>query len=166
MLSSGSDKMRIWPIMLFLVFLLGFLSNSLLSIAQNAEIPFSIGKTAERYSPSDRISENDIEVYDNKIVINLQDATWAKYADTNSMDPVLDKGANGIEIKPSFESQLKIGDIISYKSGSGLIVHRITKTGYDKDGWYAITKGDNNAIEDPAKVRFSQINGVLVALIY
>mgnify|MGYP001256689564 CR=1 FL=1 len=166
MLSSNSDKMRTWPIILFLVFLLGFLSNSLLSIAQNAEIPFSIGKTTERYSPSDRIPENNIEVYDDKIVINLKDASWASYADTNSMDPILDKGTNGIELKPNSESQLKIGDIISYKSGSGLIVHRITKTGYDKEGWYAVTKGDNNAVEDPAKVRFSQINGVLVALIY
>jgi len=149
-----------------MVFLLGFLSNSLLSIAQNAEIPFSIGKTTERYSPLDRIPEKDIEVYDNKIIINLKGASWASYADTNSMDPVLDKGTNGIEIKPSSESEIKIGDIISYKLGSNLIVHRVIKTGYDKDGWYAITKGDNNSAEDPGKVRFPQVNGVLVALIY
>ncbi len=166
MLSSYSDKMKIWPIILFLVFLLGFLSNSLLSIAQNVEIPFSFGKTTEKYSPADRIPENNIEVYDNKVIINLKGASWASYADTNSMDPVLDKGTNGIEIKPSSESQIKTGDIISYKSISGLIVHRVIKTGYDDKGWYAVTKGDNNSVEDPNKVRFSQINGVLVALIY
>ena len=47
-----------------------------------------------------------------------------------------------------------------------LIVHRVVRTGYDRNGWYAIAKGDNIEQPDPDKIRFDQINGVLVAIIY
>ena len=48
----------------------------------------------------------------------------------------------------------------------GLIIHRITSIGYDNDGWFCNTKGDNNAVTDPEQIRFSQVNGVVVAIIY
>ena len=36
----------------------------------------------------------------------------------------------------------------------------------DPDGVYFVTKGDNNNAVDPQKVRFSQIKGVVVAVLY
>jgi hypothetical protein len=38
--------------------------------------------------------------------------------------------------------------------------------GYDKEGWYAVTKGDNTGMNDPDKVRFEQIKFVLVGVLY
>ena len=39
-------------------------------------------------------------------------------------------------------------------------------TGFDNEGWYAITKGDNNVVEDNWKVRFEQIEGIVIGIIY
>jgi len=129
-------------------------------------ILIGINMTKQEFSPQDWVNESQIEVYSNKFCVNYGNITWASYTDTKSMIPTFGKNANGIETKPNNPNQLKVGDIISYKYGSELIVHRITQISYDKNGWYAITKGDNNSCDDGIKVRFSQINGVLIALIY
>jgi uncharacterized protein (UPF0248 family) len=49
---------------------------------------------------------------------------------------------------------------------SGTIIHRVVKIGQDSEGWYAILKGDNLSQEDPEKVRFDQVQRVVVAIIY
>ena len=120
----------------------------------------------ERYSPEDRIKEEQIHVYKDKIIIDLKDASWSSFVDTNSMDPVLDKGTNGIEVMPTSPSDIKVGDVISYEYKDNIIAHRVVKIGLDEKGIYYITKGDNNVIKDPKKVRFEQVKGVLVGLIY
>lgn len=122
----------------------------------------------ELESPQDHISENDIHVFNNKIVVDVKDASWSTFTNTNSMDPFIDTGANGLEIKPTSQTQVKTGDIISYKpeSKNGLVIHRVVATGHDSNGWYAKTKGDNNPTVDPGKVRFNQIHGVLIGVIY
>jgi hypothetical protein len=130
---------------------------------------FGIMQSAkERISPYDRISENQIHVYNDRIVIDLQNAEWASFTDTNSMDPVIDKGANAIQIVPHSPDDIHLGDIVSYKSSlvSGTIIHRVVKIGQDSEGWYAILKGDNLSQEDPEKVRFDQVQRVVVAIIY
>jgi len=151
-------------------FLLGWiLSSGIYAIdSKDKMIPFSFAKVTDLISPSDHIKEDQIHVYEDYIVIDIKNASWSSFADTKSMDPVIDSGANGIEIKPKTTDDIKVGDIISYKAKftDGLVVHRVIKTGFDEYGWYAIVKGDNNNIEDPEKVRFEQINGVLVAIIY
>ena len=45
-------------------------------------------------------------------------------------------------------------------------VHRVIKIGNDKDGIYFTTKGDNFWQEDPDKVRFSQVEGIVVGILY
>ena len=119
-------------------------------------------------SPYDWITEDKIGVYRDRVTIDIQNAEWARFTDTNSMDPVIDNGANAIEIRPKSEADIHIGDIVSYKSrySDGIIIHRVIETGYDKDGWYAMFKGDNNDNVDPGKVRFSQIQRIVVAIIY
>jgi signal peptidase I len=116
-------------------------------------------------APSDWISSNQIHIYDDKIVIDLADSSLSSYAATGSMKPVLDKGTNGIRIKPESAGQIKAGDIISFSKQGDLIVHRVVEKGEDSRGVYFVTKGDNNDIDD-GKVRFEDIKYITVALIY
>jgi signal peptidase I len=116
-------------------------------------------------SPKDRIKEDDIIVLNDRIVIAIPNAFLARFTDTNSMDPVLDAEANAIEIVPKSPEDIAVGDIIAYQADDGIIVHRVVEIGYDESGWYAITKGDNNAVVD-GKVRFDAIRGIVVAIIY
>ena len=119
-------------------------------------------------SPSDHIKKEQIHVYDDKIIINVKDAAWAEFIDTNSMDPLIDVDANTFEIKPKSTEDIHTGDVVSYKSEytDGIIVHRVVEINKDEDGWYCRVKGDNLSMADPGKIRFSQISGVLIGIIY
>lgn len=119
-------------------------------------------------SPMDRIKEDQILVTKDKIEINLKGAEWASFTDTNSMDPVIDAGAHAIEIVPTSEDQIQVGDIVAYVSdyAEGVIIHRVVHKAQDEQGTYFVMKGDNNPISDPGKVRFEQIKKVVVAIIY
>ncbi|MBS3102289.1 hypothetical protein J4458_02480 [Candidatus Woesearchaeota archaeon] len=122
----------------------------------------------ERASPADIIKERQINVEDSQVIINVKNAKLASFADTNSMDPVLDETANAISVAPETEDSIKIGDIVSYysKEKKAILVHRVISTGYDSNGKYFILKGDNNTEADPEKVRFSQVRRVIVMIIY
>lgn len=150
-----------------IAFLVGWFSFDLYSYYSNInkEQPFSLTSN-ELKSPGDWIKESSVKLSKDYVLINISDTRWARFTDTNSMDPVLDADANSIEIRPDSPSELKPGDIISYRSGQGTIIHRIVETGKDEQGWYAITKGDNNYYTDSEKVRFDDIKGVVVAVLY
>lgn len=157
-----SKKLKpIWKYTAF--FILGFIIAS--NIPNIAELNSPQGIAIERNSPSNWINENQIEVTKNKITINLEGAKWSKFTDTNSMDPVLDIGANAIQIIPQDKYQLKVGDIITYNNNNQKIIHRIIEIKNDGN-WYAIAKGDNNSKPDPVKIRFNDIEKVLVGIIY
>lgn len=137
------------------------------------ELPATIyegltGKAIERPSPADHLPEEKIAVYNDKVVLDLQHAIFAKFTDTNSMDPIIDAGANALEITPKSPDQVKEGDIIAYKNcrGEGTIIHRVLKKNKDQLGPYWIAKGDNNPRADPCKIRFDDIVGMVVAIIY
>jgi len=154
-------------ILLFIVFLLGWFSNSTYSQINTPEqAPFS-GNSLELYSPSDWIKEEQIDLNSQFLTLNIQDASLATYTDTNSMDPVLDYGAIGIEINAKSPDEIHIGDIVAYepKWTTGLVVHRVIEKGIDSQGEYFITKGDNNADPDP-KIRFNQIRFILIGVLY
>ena len=152
-----------------LSFLLGLIVNNLIPIsADNTQKPISVFTTPEMISPNDWISESQIHVFKNQVILNIPNASWAKFTDTNSMDPLFDINSNTLEIKPNNPEDLKIGDIISYDSRvlGATIIHRIVDIKNDSSGVYFVTKGDNNIYRDPEKVRFEQINGVVVGIIY
>ena len=156
-------------IVVLLAFMLGLVFNDAYSELSSLEKPLSLFQDGiEKYSPGDWIKEDQIKVYNDKVIINLKDAEWASFTNTNSMDPVLDEKANAIEIIPKSSDNIHVGDIISYKSdyADGTIIHRVIKIGSDEEGWYCIVKGDNNQSPDPGKIRFNQIKRVLVAIIY
>lgn len=158
------NNMKISIILVMLPFILGFAISQVTSNTADIQMPFSESKDVA--SPYDRIKEDQILVYDSKVVIQIKDASLAEYADTNSMDPFIDSGSNGIEIIPESEEDLHVGDVVTYESDIGLIVHRIVNVEYDREGKYFVLKGDNNATEDPYKVRFNQVRYILVGVIY
>ncbi len=164
-----------WILLVAAFFALGWASANIISgFAPDKKIETtnteralpSIFTQGEKASPYDRIKEEQIHVYKDKVVIDIAGAEWAAFTDTNSMDPVIDSEANAIEIIPKSELEIHAGDIVSYDAGAGTVIHRVVRTGYDDKGWYAVMQGDNNPLADPEKVRFSQVRRVLVMVIY
>ena len=150
-------------IAVILIFSVGFLTSQLFSVVLAANGPVG---GLEIASPSDHISEDQVRVYNDKIVITVEGAQWANFADTNSMDPFLDVGSNALQLVPTSVDQIQVGDIVSYQRGADRIIHRVIFIGEDNEGIYFIVKGDNNVASDPGKVRFEQIDRVLFGIIY
>jgi len=127
------------------------------------------GRAIERPSPEDHITTGQIEVYQDKVVLDLKNTIFAQFTDTNSMDPVLDEKSNALEVRPESTADVQEGDIIAYQNsctGTSTIIHRIIKQGKDQLGTYYIVKGDNNPRADPCLVRFGDIKGVVVGILY
>lgn len=152
-----------------IIFLFGFLSANLLSyyIVNGLENPFSnnFSFIDKNNAPEDFVKENQIQIYDDKVVINVKGASLSRYAATGSMKPILDENSNGIRIVPKSEDEINIGDIVTYQSGDSLIVHRVVEKGADSEGIYFIPKGDNNTVSD-GKIRFKDIKYVTIAIIW
>ena len=151
---------------IFVIFSLGILVGA--AITGNffgLEIPSGVFQYSSESIPSDRISEQDIQILPDKIIINIEDTSISRYADTGSMIPTIDRGANGIRIVPKTEEDIGVGDIITFEQDSMLIVHRVVEIGEDSQGTYFITKGDNNAFSD-GKIRFSQIRYLTIGVLY
>ena len=119
-------------------------------------------------TPFDRIKEDKIKILSDRIIIFIDKPQLAYFAPTGSMKPVLNEKSNAIEVVPKSEQDLHVGDIASYKSreSDDIIIHRIIKISYDSKGWYCIFKGDNNDKPDNERVRFSQIQRVVVGILY
>ncbi len=148
-------------------FIVVFLIVCLIAIASNNNIRYPLSIYSNSIdSPFDHITDNNLHVFSDKIVIEKQNLIWAKIKDTHSMEPVLNKDSITLEVVPESPSSINQGDIISYLHNSMIVIHRVTETGKDEQGWFAITKGDNNIEPDPYKVRFSQINGLVVGILY
>jgi signal peptidase I len=146
------------------VFVLGILISNMLST--NIDYPNSNTAT-EVNSPSNWLNEEDIRVYDDVVVLEIQNARFISLADTNSMDPVFDNEANIIEIIPETAYEINIGDIISFEAKDGrTYIHRVIIKDIDNQGYFFITKGDNNQNTDSTKIRFSQVKGVVVGILY
>ena len=160
---KGNLIIELGIIMLFI-----FLSASFVSIyVEGIETPltslFECGNGSK--SPSYVISPEQIEVFDDKIVIHVSDAHISRYAPTGSMRPVLDSTANGIQIRPLNSDAISVGDIVSFQKDNVIIVHRVIDKGEDTQGVYFITKGDNTALPD-GKIRFSDITYKTIGVIY
>lgn len=162
-------------------FLLGFTLHALIGAVADAYPSLSTSEAGgvegvsglvnpvERASPYPRISKDKIHVFNDRVVIELENPQWSTFTDTNSMDPVFDAGHYAIQEVPQSERDIHVGDIISYQHpgvSQGNLIHRVIKVGTDDKGWYAVVKGDNNTLPDPGKVRFSQVKKVVTAIIY
>jgi len=117
--------------------------------------------------PSDRVEQSRVHVFPDGVVIDVENVRWAEYGG-DSMEPVLGVGANGLELVPESEADVHVGDIAAYEPNwsDGLIAHRVVGIRSDDEGTYYVLKGDNAALADPGRVRFSQIRYVLIGVIY
>lgn len=81
---------------------------------------------------------------------------------SKSMQPTIKVG-DAIFIKQVPENELKVGDIISFRTDGYINTHRIKQIITDENGnKQYVTKGDNNKEEDREKVRYSEIEGIYV----
>lgn len=119
----------------------------------------------EGSSPSDWVSNENIELYNDKIVLKIADASISNYANTGSMRPTLDAGHNGIRIQPKSAEEIQIGDIITFSRNNELIVHRVIEKGEDEAGFWFITKGDNN-LQSDEKIYFKDIKYLTIGVLY
>ena len=161
---SDGDSMR----SLFGIVLIVFSLLAFVVAAKSLEERDNLSAAAlDRPSPFSRITKDRIHFYQDHIRIDLPDAVWTTFADSNSMDPLFDEGHFGIEVVPKNSSEIHIGDIVSYTedNSSIAVVHRVFSIGDDGE-WYAIIAGDNNPAPDPSKVRFDKIKRVMVGIIY
>ncbi|MFA5856132.1 MAG: hypothetical protein WC867_02145 [Candidatus Pacearchaeota archaeon] len=154
-----------------MIFLMGFISANLLNLMavygyENPKDLIKINFSDEDpKTPHDIVKDGQIEVYNDKVIINIEDATLSKYAPTGSMIPILNENSNGIRIKPKSEEDIQIGDIITYEKDNILIVHRVIDKGNDSQGNYFLVKGDNNSIAD-GKVRYKEIKYITIGVIW
>lgn len=161
---------RLKILIAIILFAIGFLSCMLFNLAyRGTEVPLILGglvvSGGDASAPGDWIKESQIHVYENAIVIDLDGASLARYAPTGSMKPVLDTDSTGIRIIPESESQINMGDIVTFEQDGQLIVHRVIEKGTDKEGIYFITKGDNNDVTD-GKIRFTDIKYITVGILW
>lgn len=151
-----------------LIFLAGLASGLFLFyIVQYSNFNFSLAgfTIKENTSPFSRINNDDILVYEDKIILKIPNITISNYADTGSMKPFLDENTNGIKIVPEKSQDIQVGDIISFRQSGKLIVHRVIEKGTDEKGVYFITRGDNNYLNE-GKIRFEDIEYVTIGVLW
>ena len=119
-------------------------------------------------SPFSKIKKEDIRVFEDKVVIYVNKAFPVSFSDSKSMYPFINEKALALEVLPIASEDLRKGDVIGFESKAlnTTVIHRIIEISTDEEGWYAKTKGDANLAVDPGKVRFEDVKGVLVGLIY
>jgi len=160
---------RFQKVELVLILIILFVNMFIIILLNNSGVFsgfFLLGQNDEVLNaPFDFISEDDISVYEDKIIIEIENYTLSRYDSSESMIPVFGESATGVGIKPNSKDDIHVGDIISFRQEDIMIVHRVVEKGIDDKGYFFITKGDNNILGD-GKIRFSEIDSVLVALIY
>ncbi|MCK5282050.1 MAG: hypothetical protein KAK00_01450 [Nanoarchaeota archaeon] len=144
------------------------LNNNNIPMLNDKKTNQNIFISEKNSSPSDRITEKDIRIYNRRVIIDIGSTVLAKFTDTRSMEPVINKDSNAIEIVPESIDDINIGDIISYKSAfsDGIIIHRVVEKRIDSKGTYLRTKGDNLKNIDPEKIREEQIKRLVVGILY
>lgn len=157
-----------WKMILSFVF--GFLCCLVFVFVfgSDLEIPFGTGLVVFEESlsaPRDHVSEEDILVLEDEVILKIEGASLSSYVETGSMVPFLDEGANGIRVVPRSESEIDVGDIVSFRAGEVLVVHRVAERGVDSEGIYFVVRGDSNFMED-GKIRFEDILYKTVGVIY
>ena len=122
----------------------------------------------DKDSPFDHVKTNQVKVLQHKVEIDMKNVMWWNIADTNSMDPLIDIGTTALSVKPQSEQNIHVGDVAFYQSlvANRAIVHRVINISSDDLGWYSKFKGDNLEKVDPEDVRFKEIIGVLIGIIY
>ncbi|MFH1212133.1 MAG: signal peptidase I [Candidatus Woesearchaeota archaeon] len=149
------------------------LDEMIKKIRQEKEDILIVQETPRRFTkevpdPMDRISNDQISIGEKTVTLNIQNTEWWHIIDSNSMDPVIDKGSTILTVKPKSDAEIRIGDIIVFKTATSdnNIVHRVINISRDDLGAHYTTKGDNNAGADHEKIRFNDVLAVVVGILY
>jgi|TARA_B100000315_G_C14400972_1_gene506453 hypothetical protein len=152
---------------ILIVLLLALVTSPISVDNINGYFALDLDKATEVNSPSDRIKEDQIKVYNSLVIMDIERSELVSLEDTNSMDPLIDEDSNILQIMPESPEDINVGDIVSYQDDFGkVILHRVVEISEDSEGKFFVLKGDNNDSVDDSKVRFEQIKGVLVAIVY
>lgn len=93
------------------------------------------------------------------IALVLLDYITLAVVEGTSMEPTLQSGDLVIVIKRVSLRDIEVGDIVVYRRGGTLIIHRVIRI----EGDTLITKGDNNWLPDPP-VKFQSVIGKVLEL--
>lgn len=124
-----------------------------------------VSSSGNSFITDDSAIGKNVEIYQDRIVIKIENASIGRYAPTGSMLPTLNEKTIGIKVVPISEKDIHTGDIVSFRKDGLLVIHRVIEKGTDKNGTYFITKGDNNFFND-GKIRFDDIEYKTIMLIY
>lgn len=148
------------------IFLFGLTAGLFLEVVQQSREEYVLGEASStELLPADRITREDISVYNDHVKILIPGVHWATFTATGSMLPVLGSTVHALQIEPQ-PGGIRIGDIVSIRVDGKVVSHRVISIGQDVHGTYYITKGDSNPVPDPEPVRFEQIDRVLVGILY
>lgn len=150
----------------------GFVSYQLLVVAIAMAFGWFANETYYSFmplksiaSPSDWVNSGNLYYDGNLTCFDFGDAYWVTIEDTHSMEPTISSKSNVIK-KTVNPELIKVGDIISFKrliNGTNtLVLHRVIEI----QGKQFITKGDNVRWPDEEPVDYSQVTGVVEAIIY
>ena len=152
-------------VLIFVVVLLALNAFFIIYILNKGVISGFVISNNNLMSPSDFLNESSISADNTSVTFFVEKPSLIKYKDSGSMIPTLGVNSTGVVITPSSEDKINVGDVITFRKDGELVVHRVVEKGYDGQGAYFVTKGDNNNVED-GKIRFEDIESVLVAVIY
>ena len=86
---------------------------------------------------------------------------WTIVIASGSMSPKINKG-DAVIIDKKFEfKDLKKGQVIAYKNGDIIVVHRIFNKAKVKNSYYYVTKGDANEKDDNLIITEDMIIGTV-----
>ena len=117
-------------------------------------------------APRQHVPFSDVDIKTDAVTIRIDNVSAGIVAPTGSMLPLLTNNTLVLEKTPLKPRDIAPGDIIIYESESTRIIHRVIAVGMDDAGWFAVAKGDSNDEPDPYRVRFPQVRGVVVGIIY
>jgi hypothetical protein len=162
----GALRILTFVAILFAGFLFGVTAGLFVEQLHPREEATSSAVPVQELLPADRLSKDQIKVYSDHVRIDIAGARWASFTPTGSMLPVLGSTAHALQVIPRNPEDIKVGDIISFHADGAIISHRVIEVGEDETGAYYVTQGDNNPGADPLRVRFEQVDRVVIGILY
>ena len=80
---------------------------------------------------------------------------------SGSMEPELKIG-DIVIVKETAESDINVGDIISFRKGQRVITHRVIEIKKEDQKCTYVTQGDSNNVEDKENTEFNMIEGKVI----
>ncbi len=127
----------------------------------------SLERKSATVGPTNVTGQDALDFSPDKATLHVAQPFGAVLTDSDSMRPVMDEDTMLVQIPPE-QREIRPGDIIAFTANysATIIVHRVIAVGKDDEGWFAITKGDNNVKPDPEKVRRDDLIGITAATVY